>query len=429
MPKLKLVENQGKKSTISSKDQKVKNRSSQGGRVYSRGQTLWLDFYYLDERVRVSTGQKDTHVNREQARRWLNLIQAQIQNGIFCFGKHFPTHMQAKHFALLEGRVHRSRPQDVLFGLYAESWMERVGPTMKPGLRRSYWGRLRNHILPHFGLRTFAEITRVSVKEFVGKLMLTPTRQGDLLKSKTITEMMIPLRVIYHDAVNEHEWVTLVDPFMGLKLPRIEKHDPHPFEIWEWKAFLNIIPTFYRQWFEVAVLTGLRPSEQLALKWEDIDLSRNEIYIRHSLLGGVERNTLKTPKSRRTLEVKPGLRNVLLRQREQASASGIKSEYVFTNPDGKTLSRDAMYGLFKRTLRQAGLRHRAMYQLRHTFASWSLLSGESVLWVSRAMGHRDTSLVHARYGKYIKNFLREDGAGIDETYSRHLADKNQEDGV
>ena len=60
------------------------------GRVYSRGGRLWVDFYYLGARVREPSGLKDTQSNRHLVRKQLDLVTAEIQNGIFEFAKRFP---------------------------------------------------------------------------------------------------------------------------------------------------------------------------------------------------------------------------------------------------------------------------------------------------------------------------------------------------
>jgi integrase len=88
------------------------------GRVYSRGGNLWVDFRYLGERVRESSGQKDTVANRGAVRKQLDLIVAEIKNGIFEFGKRFPRSRKKDHFTRLEGKVVIKDPKEVLFGEY-----------------------------------------------------------------------------------------------------------------------------------------------------------------------------------------------------------------------------------------------------------------------------------------------------------------------
>ena len=92
----------------------------------------------------------------------------------------------------------------------------------------------------------------------------------------------------------------------------------------------RILPDWYRNYFDFAVQTGLRPSEQVALKWEaigdrfiDIELSR----VRNR-----EKADLKNEYSRRRIELRPAMREVLDKQREQVRQ--FDSPYVFLTPIG-----------------------------------------------------------------------------------------------
>jgi hypothetical protein len=50
------------------------------GRIYSRGEKLWIDFRYLGQRVREPSGLDDTQCNRITLRSQLDLIMAEIDN-------------------------------------------------------------------------------------------------------------------------------------------------------------------------------------------------------------------------------------------------------------------------------------------------------------------------------------------------------------
>jgi hypothetical protein len=60
------------------------------GSVYGRNGKLWVDFRYLGERVREPSGLADTPLNRKAVRKQLNLITAEIDNGLFEFAERFP---------------------------------------------------------------------------------------------------------------------------------------------------------------------------------------------------------------------------------------------------------------------------------------------------------------------------------------------------
>lgn len=145
-----------------------------------------------------------------------------------------------------------------------------------------------------------------------------------------IMNIMIPLRVIVRDAIDEYVWNELQDPFVKLKLPKVKRIHIHPFSPEEWATLTEFLPDWYRPYFEFAVQTGLRPSEQVALKWSavgsrfiDIELSR----VRNS-----EKADLKTPESNRRIEIRPSMKEVLDVQKTRTAH--FKSPYVFVNTNG-----------------------------------------------------------------------------------------------
>jgi integrase len=118
------------------------------GRVYGRGGKLWVDFYYLGERVRERSGLDDTRANRELLRKKLDLIVSQIDNGVFEFGKSFSHSKKVAHFTTLEGRIFRKDPKDITFAKYAEQWWTEMHPGMSASQSRDYTSILKVHLVP-----------------------------------------------------------------------------------------------------------------------------------------------------------------------------------------------------------------------------------------------------------------------------------------
>src|SRR5665647_3517015 len=104
--------------------------AGKSGRVYARGDKLWVDFYYLGDRVREPSGLDDNPGNRTRLRKMLDLIISQIENGVFEFGKSFPHSKKAGYFSRLEGRTFRRDPKDVLFKEYVDRWWVDMRPGM-----------------------------------------------------------------------------------------------------------------------------------------------------------------------------------------------------------------------------------------------------------------------------------------------------------
>ncbi|MBU0482025.1 MAG: site-specific integrase, partial [Proteobacteria bacterium] len=202
-----------------------------------------------------------------------------------------------------------------------------------------------------------------------------------------------------------HKIFYRLDPLARLKLPRKQKFRVRPFNFAEWDRLIEHIPEWYRPYFQFAVRTGLRPSEQVALKWIAID--DEYIHIELSRVGNEEKTELKTEASRRMIPLRPDLVKILEDQKKVTK--GQKSEYVFLNMDGNVINQTNLSLVWKLALEKSGLPSRRMYETRHTFASWAMTLGESPEWVARVLGHVDTSMVYRTYSRYIPNLTKEDG--------------------
>jgi len=383
------------------------------GAVYGRNGKLWVDFRYLGERVREPSGLADTQLNRKQLRNQLNLITAKIDNGLFEFAEVFPLSKRKAYFAELEGNRVKIKPEEILFKDYVERWLPRMQPGMSESQIRDYSSILNSTLLPRFGSKPFSEFwSRVRMKEFIAELKARKNRYGKPLSGKRIQNIMIPLRVIVKDAIDEFEWFDLHDPFAGLKLPKARKSRIYPFRFQEWQVLREFMLDWYKPYFDFAVQTGLRPSEQVALKWIDVD--DYYIHIERSRVRNKEKDDLKTEESRRMIEIRPAMREVLDAQFELTRA--FKSPYVFINSEGRPILQDKLREVWARVMEKSGLMYRRMYETRHTFASWALAAGESPHWVARTLGHVNTSMIYKTYGRYIPNLTRHDGSAFERQF-------------
>jgi integrase len=394
---------------------RVRDRLNAGktGRIFTRGDKLWVDFHYLGERVRETSGLIDNAENRNRLRKMLDLIVSQIENGVFVFGKSFPHSKKVEHFTRLEGRTFRREPKDVLFKDYVDKWWTEMRSGMSESQVRDYGNILKTHLLPYFGDFPFGEFRPVLIKKFLAFLGTKNTPKGTPLSPKRIHNTLIPLRVIFTDACGEYGWGDLPDPFNGLKLPKVKRIRIHPFTFEEWARLMKFIPVWYKPYFQFAVMTGLRPSEQVALKWGAID--DRFINIELSRVKNVEKTDLKTPESNRRIEIQPSIHKVLDQQKTQLA--GLQAPYVFLNTRGGPVNQVSIREVWVTAMRKSGLPFRRMYETRHTFAYWALAAGESAEWVARTLGHVNTSMIYRTYGRYIPNLTRKDGSALERLFA------------
>jgi len=153
----------------------------------------------------------------------------------------------------------------------------------------------------------------------------------------------------------------------------------------------------------MAALAGPRPGELLALKWQDWKLpdkpgEAGEAMIRRSLStthdGPVFRETTKSGKGRAVYLLPPvveALRAHRKRQlEEQLKYAGLweNRELVFPSTTGTPMSANNLSRRhFKPLLERAGLPDVRFYDLRHTFATLWLESGENPKILQEILGH------------------------------------------
>jgi integrase len=130
-------------------------------------------------------------------------------------------------------------------------------------------------------------------------------------------------------------------------------------------------PRWY-PWVLLALRTGLRLGEQMALQWGDIEWHGQFIVVQRNVVRGV----LTTPKSHqcRRVDMSPQLTMALKDWRRVQQARWLKKGQempasVFAARPGGVLQERNVRHVFARLLAKAALRHIRIHDLRHTFAS------------------------------------------------------------
>jgi integrase len=188
--------------------------------------------------------------------------------------------------------------------------------------------------------------------------------------------------------------------------PRPERKEAAYFENAELPGLFNHLTLEpYRTICLIALKTGMRQGELIALRWCDVDLGDAVIRVRQSLTGGV----LSTPKNRERRDVDL-ITDVtrLLQARHDRYLSADQNGLVFPGPTDTPIS--STY-LLKRCLYPAMIRagipregptaeKRTFHSFRHTFAKRALENGAQVTWLSRHLGHSTLKVTTDIYGHW-----------------------------
>jgi integrase len=152
---------------------------------------------------------------------------------------------------------------------------------------------------------------------------------------------------------------------------------------------------------QFAFWSGLRTSELIALRWQDVDLDHNRIFIRQAKVRGHIKGT-KTSAGSREVSLQPQAKKALINQ--QPHTRKIDDIVFHDSRNSQPWKNDQAIRkvVWIPELKRADLKYRNPYQTRHTFASTLLSRGENPLWVAQQMGHKDWGQIRMVYGRWIK---------------------------
>jgi integrase len=162
----------------------------------------------------------------------------------------------------------------------------------------------------------------------------------------------------------------------------------------------------------VALGTGMRRGEMLALRRQDVDMNgallRVERSVEQTTKHGLVFKAPKTKHGRRTVTLPPTtvaeLRTHWRLQQEYRLATGqgrANDGLVFGEPDGSPRSPNAVTKEWGKAMKAAGI-EATLHSLRHTHASTLIASGLDVLTISRRLGHGSPAITLKVYGHLFK---------------------------
>lgn len=149
--------------------------------------------------------------------------------------------------------------------------------------------------------------------------------------------------------------------------------------------------------------TGLRVSEVCGLRWQDVQLKQfsiRQVIMRTKAFDGKANSTEltaappKTKASQRDIPLLPAARRIIDRERLvnranrlRAGALWADNDLVFCTPVGTPKDPANLRRTLSDALKKAGLKHRGIHALRHTFATNAIHSGMDVSSLAAIIGH------------------------------------------
>lgn len=257
-----------------------------------------------------------------------------------------------------------------LFAAFAAEFLRTyVAVENKHSEQQTKEAAFRNHLVPAFGKLRLDAIGAMQIDGYKAKKL------AEGFSPKSVNNHLTILRRCLSVAA---EWGQLA------VVPRIRwlKTKKPEFDFLTFDEAARLLAAAEPEWHPMILLalrTGLRRGELLALRWTDVDLVAGKVIVRQAVYDGV----IDTPKSARQREV-PLSDEVI---RVLKGARHLKGEYIFCAPNGRILTKNEVRAPLRRAYTQAGLRAIGWHVLRHTFASHLAMRGVPLKAIQELMGH------------------------------------------
>ena len=343
---------------------------------------------------------------------------------------------------------------------FIERWRsERAEQELQPGTLDKYNDAINHFILPALGHLKLTEIKPHSINKFLVDLTKDGCRHdgkpggyskgtihkiSNVLSSilRTATEWEViernpcdPVRVKAEDTADKIKFFTpqqtavfldyIEHPFTIRTRGHSRVDDTgKPYTVGDYTSTKEL-PTQLKVLFTLAIYSGLRKGEILALKWEDVDFENNTVAVTKAAAMVKGEQIVKVPKTRNSYRVvsiphsvTEKLRKLQLEQTRYRLSVGNYWQgegWIFTQDDGRMMNYSTPYKSLQDILSHYNadkaesdkLPMIPFHGLRHTTATLQIAAGTDVRTVSSIMGHRETSTTMNIYAHNLKTAEQE----------------------
>lgn len=369
----------------------AKRRSNNEGTIYKKKDGKWRAQLSLNGRRLSQT----TH-SQSEAQEWMRVTRNKI----------------AGSFNFDGGQTTLQK--------FLEGWFVSIQSSRKPETVDLYERILRRNVVPVLGNIKLAELR----PDHIQGLYIALKQEG---KSQHAVHSV---HKILHTALEQAVKLKILpgNPCKATEAPsRVHKE----------MAFLNeeqvqtllltasMMEDRYLPIYYLAIHTGMRQAELLALKWEDISWERKTLNVNRQLIrkkgGGYIFRPPKTQSGRRQIAL--GQASILVLKDHRTTQSKLRQEMgdgwteldlVFPSNIGTPIVGSNLRKDFRKAIELAGLPRLRFHDLRHTAASLMLNYGVPVIVVSKRLGHANASITLNVYGHLIPSMQEKAAEVMDE---------------
>lgn len=291
---------------------------------------------------------------------------------------------------------------------------------VRPKTLVGYECLIRLYAVPALGGLLLSDVGPMDIQYLYAKLS-SPERG---LSGGTV----VNLHLVLTQALGQAERWGLIprNPVTGAQPPRPRRPERAAVdaELAE-RLLITTAETPFRLPVALALATGMRRGEILALRWADLDADLGVARVRRTLQtarGELQFVEPKTPRSRRAVELPAFVHPYLERQREEQLArkasctTWVDHDLVIDRKDGRPMNPDTLSSGWYRFCRKSDLPHIRFHDLRHAHATLMLLQGVHPKVVSERLGHASIGITLDTYSHVLPSMQSDAVRAFDELF-------------
>ena len=276
------------------------------------------------------------------------------------------------------------------FASYVETYYWPTAAHLEVSTRAAYRYYLDKHFIPRFGELSMRRITPPLIQSWVNDA----SKQD--LSPRSVVKYHALLHKIFSRAVVDR--VIPLNPCTHTALPKVVKQPKRIVTVAQFNKILTEIPARYRMLVLLAIETGMRWGELVALRPADLDLKKGIVTVRRTIVEVAKKNSptghrmfvKDYPKDdeQRVISIDNATCKLV---REHMVAYAVRdSDLLFTSTAGTPLSRNNFRTKYwAPAVTAAKIPHTVTFHnLRAAHASWLLAGGADIIVVQERLGHR-----------------------------------------
>ncbi|WP_436793494.1 tyrosine-type recombinase/integrase [Actinospongicola halichondriae] len=322
-----------------------------------------------------------------------------------------------------------------------DSWLPSVKARVRGNTFTTYLSVVERHLVPMIGTRRLQDLTTMDLTAMYARMatgdvqphLKHPGRKAKPLAAKSVNNIARVVSVALNDAMDNG--LVSRNVAVRAKTPKPVKPQIEAWTAHELLQFLHSTSDqrLHNVW-HLASMTGMRRSEFLGLRWDDVSFVGKNASVRQTLVSVAGQTETSAPKNghARVVDLDPETIAVLRRHQKSQKADKLAfgpgytmTGYVFTKEDGQPYHPDVVSKAFTRAVAATDLKRITLHGLRHTHATLMIADGVPVKVVSERLGHSSPAFTMAVY-QHVMPGMQSDAAAQFATAIRN-ATKDQDE--